>query len=75
MTSYDLPAPDVFTAGTIGPPGQRIFYFQARDGDTVVTSITGIGSFTLHVKDSAARSWQRGIDEEMAARQRAVASP
>jgi len=43
-----------------------------QDGDTVVTGITGIGSFTLHVKDSDARSWQRGVDEEMAARQRAV---
>jgi uncharacterized repeat protein (TIGR03847 family) len=37
MTSYDLPAPEVFTAGTVGTPGQRVFYFQARDGDTVVT--------------------------------------
>lgn len=37
MTSYDLPAPDVFTVGTVGPPGQRVFYFQARDGDTIVT--------------------------------------
>jgi uncharacterized repeat protein (TIGR03847 family) len=37
MTSYDLPAPDVFTAGTVGEPGQRVFYFQARDGDTLVT--------------------------------------
>jgi uncharacterized repeat protein (TIGR03847 family) len=37
MTSYDLPAPEVFTAGTVGPPGQRVFYFQARDGDTLVT--------------------------------------
>ena len=37
MTSYDLPAPDVFTAGTIGVPGQRVFYFQARDADIRVT--------------------------------------
>jgi len=37
MTSYDLPSPDVFTAGTVGDPGQRVFYFQARDGDTLVT--------------------------------------
>jgi uncharacterized repeat protein (TIGR03847 family) len=37
MSSYDLPAPDVFTAGTVGPPGQRVFYFQARDGDVAVT--------------------------------------
>jgi uncharacterized repeat protein (TIGR03847 family) len=37
VTSYDLPAPDVFTAGTVGPPGQRVFFFQARHGHTVVT--------------------------------------
>ncbi len=37
MTSFDLPSPDVFTAGTVGPPGQRVFFFQARDGETVVT--------------------------------------
>ncbi len=37
MTSYDLPAPDVFTTGTVGPPGRRAFYFQARDGETTVT--------------------------------------
>lgn len=37
MTSYDLPSPDVFTTGTVGPPGQRVFYLQARHGDTVVT--------------------------------------
>jgi uncharacterized repeat protein (TIGR03847 family) len=37
MTSYDLPAPEVFTTGTVGPPGHRHFYFQARDGDIVVT--------------------------------------
>ena len=37
MTSYDLPAPEVFTTGTVGPPGQRHFYFQARDEGIVVT--------------------------------------
>jgi uncharacterized repeat protein (TIGR03847 family) len=37
MTSFDLPAPDVFTAGTVGPPGHRVFYFQARDGELIVT--------------------------------------
>lgn len=36
-TSWDLPAPDAFTAGTVGPPGRRVFYLQARDGDLVVT--------------------------------------
>jgi len=37
MTSFDLPSPDVFTAGTVGPPGQRVFYLQARDDDLIVT--------------------------------------
>lgn len=37
MSSFDIPAPDAFTAGTVGPPGQRVFYLQARDGDLVVT--------------------------------------
>jgi uncharacterized repeat protein (TIGR03847 family) len=37
MSSFDLPAPDVFTTGTVGPAGQRVFYLQARDGDLVVT--------------------------------------
>jgi len=36
-TSFDLPSPDVFTAGTVGPPGQRIFYLQVRDDQLVVT--------------------------------------
>jgi uncharacterized repeat protein (TIGR03847 family) len=35
--SFELPDPEVFTAGTIGPPGQRAFYLQARDGDLVIT--------------------------------------
>jgi uncharacterized repeat protein (TIGR03847 family) len=35
--SFEFAAPDLFTAGTIGPPGQRVFYLQAREGDTLVT--------------------------------------
>jgi uncharacterized repeat protein (TIGR03847 family) len=35
--SFDLPEPDRFTAGTVGPPGQRVFYLQASAGDQVVT--------------------------------------
>ena len=37
MSSFELDSPDVFTTGTLGPPGQRIFYLQARDGDLVIT--------------------------------------
>lgn len=36
-TSFDLPAPDSFTPGTVGAPGQRVFYVQAREDDVVVT--------------------------------------
>jgi uncharacterized repeat protein (TIGR03847 family) len=35
--SFEFATPDLFTAGTIGPPGQRVFYLQAREGDTLVT--------------------------------------
>jgi 2-keto-4-pentenoate hydratase/2-oxohepta-3-ene-1,7-dioic acid hydratase in catechol pathway len=45
-----------------------------QDGDTVVTAVEKIGSFALHVKDSEARAWQRGVDEEMARRIRESAN-
>ena len=35
--SFELESPDHFTAGTVGGPGQRVFYLQARQGRTVVT--------------------------------------
>ena len=35
--SFDLDAPDHFTAGAVGPPGQRVFYFQARQARRLVT--------------------------------------
>ncbi len=35
--SFEFASPDLFTAGTIGPPGQRVFYLQARQDDTLVT--------------------------------------
>ena len=35
-TSFAFDAPDHATAGAIGPPGQRVFYLQARqDGEVV----------------------------------------
>ena len=36
-TSFDLPEPDRFTAGAVGPPGQRVFYLQAGAEGHVVT--------------------------------------
>jgi uncharacterized repeat protein (TIGR03847 family) len=35
--SFQLDGPDHFTAGAVGRPGQRVFYLQGREGDTVVT--------------------------------------
>lgn len=35
--SYDFQAPDHFTAGAVGEPGQRVFYLQAREDDVLVT--------------------------------------
>ena len=35
--SFDLEAPDYLTAGSVGAPGQRIFYLQARQSRTLVT--------------------------------------
>jgi uncharacterized repeat protein (TIGR03847 family) len=35
--SYDFEAPDFFTTGTVGQPGRRIFYLQARESGRVVT--------------------------------------
>jgi uncharacterized repeat protein (TIGR03847 family) len=35
--SFEFAEPDLFTVGTIGPPGERVFYLQAREGDQLVT--------------------------------------
>lgn len=35
--SFDFEAPDLFTPGTVGPPGQRVFYLQAREAGVPVT--------------------------------------
>jgi uncharacterized repeat protein (TIGR03847 family) len=35
--SFDFKAPDFFTTGTVGPPGQRVFYLQAREDGVVLT--------------------------------------
>ena len=41
-----------------------------QHGDAVTTTVSGIGSFTLNTVDEHTRSWQRGVDEEMARRVR-----
>lgn len=36
-SSFELPEVDHLTTGAIGPPGQRVFYLQARRGAQVVS--------------------------------------
>lgn len=36
-TSFELDDVDHITTGTIGPPGQRVFYLQAAQGDQLVS--------------------------------------
>jgi 2-keto-4-pentenoate hydratase/2-oxohepta-3-ene-1,7-dioic acid hydratase in catechol pathway len=43
-----------------------------QDGDRCSMTIAGIGTLAVSVRDPLHRTWPRGIDEEMAARQRAV---
>jgi 2-keto-4-pentenoate hydratase/2-oxohepta-3-ene-1,7-dioic acid hydratase in catechol pathway len=45
-----------------------------QDGDQVEMTIAGIGTLAVSVRDPLRREWPRGIDEEMAARQRTVAA-
>jgi uncharacterized repeat protein (TIGR03847 family) len=35
--AVELLSPDRFTAGTVGPPGQRVFYLQGTEGGFVVS--------------------------------------
>ncbi|MGA2513259.1 MAG: DUF3090 domain-containing protein [Candidatus Limnocylindrales bacterium] len=36
---YNFENPDRFVAGTVGPPGNRTFYLQARDGARIVSVV------------------------------------
>jgi uncharacterized repeat protein (TIGR03847 family) len=35
--SFDFQDPSHFTAGAVGPPGERVFYLQAREGASLVS--------------------------------------
>jgi 2-keto-4-pentenoate hydratase/2-oxohepta-3-ene-1,7-dioic acid hydratase in catechol pathway len=43
-----------------------------QDGDQVEMTIEGVGTLAVSVRDPQRREWPRGIDEEMAVKQRAV---
>ncbi len=44
-----------------------------QHGDAVVTTVSGIGSFVIHVKDDHERAWQRGVDKAAGERVKASA--
>jgi 2-keto-4-pentenoate hydratase/2-oxohepta-3-ene-1,7-dioic acid hydratase in catechol pathway len=62
---FPLHAGDIISTGT---NHQGLGALQ--NGDTLKFEVGKVGSMTLHVKDSLNREWERGIDEEMAARAR-----
>jgi uncharacterized repeat protein (TIGR03847 family) len=35
--SFEFSEPDLFTTGAVGPPGERIFFLQAREGTQVAS--------------------------------------
>ena len=43
-----------------------------QDGDRVEMTIDGVGTLAISVQDPQRREWPRGVDQEMAARQRTV---
>ena len=44
-----------------------------QDGDEVVTTVSGVGAFAIHVRDEHERTWQRGIDQAAGERVKAAA--
>jgi uncharacterized repeat protein (TIGR03847 family) len=36
-SSFELGEPDAFTTGAVGPPGERVFFLQAREGEVCVS--------------------------------------
>ena len=46
---------------------------SVQDGDAMVTTVSGVGSFTVQIRDEHERAWQRGIDREAGERVKAAA--
>jgi uncharacterized repeat protein (TIGR03847 family) len=55
--SFDLDAPDLFTAGAVGAPGERVFYIQGRQGRRLVTlksekeQVRALGTYLAQMLD------------------------
>lgn len=68
ISSYMTLVPgDVILCGT-----QHQGLGALQDGDEAEMTIEGVGTLAVSVSDPQGREWPRGIDEKMAARQRAV---
>lgn len=68
ISSYMTLVPgDVILCGT-----QHQGLGALQDGDRVAMTIEGVGALEVDVRDPQKREWPRGVDQEMAARQRAV---
>jgi uncharacterized repeat protein (TIGR03847 family) len=69
--SFDLDAPDLFTAGALGPPGERVFYLQGRQGGRLVTlktekeQVRALGTYLAQMLDklpAASEAAPRSLD-------------
>jgi uncharacterized repeat protein (TIGR03847 family) len=55
--SFELPTPEHFTCGTVGVPGERVFYIQVRQGRRLVTlksekeQVRALGQYLAEVLD------------------------
>jgi 2-keto-4-pentenoate hydratase/2-oxohepta-3-ene-1,7-dioic acid hydratase in catechol pathway len=71
ISSYMTLVPgDVIMCGT-----QHQGLGALQDGDHAEMTIEGVGTLAVSVRDPLQREWPRGIDQDMAARQRAVGAP
>jgi uncharacterized repeat protein (TIGR03847 family) len=66
--SFDLDAPDHFTAGAVGPQGERVFYIQARQDGRLVTlksekeQIRALGTYLAQLLDKLPTASEPGPD-------------
>ena len=68
ISSYMTLVPgDVILCGT-----QHQGLGALQDGDRAEMTIEGVGTLAVDVEDPQKREWDRGVDQDMAARQRAV---
>jgi uncharacterized repeat protein (TIGR03847 family) len=62
---YNFDKPDRFVAGTVGQPGNRTFYLQARDGDRIVSVViekVQVALLAEHLAQLLSEARERGED-------------